>query len=74
MDQSLNQDVLDKLTKICLCKGIPRSRIKEAIKNGASSVPEVNKAVGSGSGSCGGRRCGPKIQELLDNMLLSETD
>lgn len=65
MEENMNQDILDKLTKVCICKGIPRSTIKTAIKNGACTLEEVQKATGAGSGSCGGKRCGPKIQELL---------
>jgi NAD(P)H-nitrite reductase large subunit len=65
MEQNLNQELLDKLTKVCICKGIPRSAIKAAIKNGASTFEAVQKATGAGSGSCGGKRCTPKILELL---------
>ncbi|UCD65438.1 MAG: (2Fe-2S)-binding protein [Deltaproteobacteria bacterium] len=52
--------------KICICKGIPRKRIMEVIKSGSSSLQEINRIVGSGSGDCKGERCGPKIEELLD--------
>lgn len=65
MEQNVNLEIMDKLTKVCLCKGIPRSKIKEAIKKGAATVQEVQKATGAGSGSCGGRRCSIKIEELL---------
>jgi bacterioferritin-associated ferredoxin len=65
MDNNLNEQILDKLTKVCLCKAIPRSTIKKAIENGATTVEEVNKATGSGSGGCGGRRCSVKIEELI---------
>ena len=51
--------------KICICKGIPRKRFMDAIKEGASSLLEVNRAVGSGSGDCKGERCGSKIERLL---------
>jgi len=50
---------------VCICKGIPRKRFVEAIKKGACSFEEVNRAVGSGGGDCQGERCGPKIEELL---------
>ncbi|MGF7142156.1 bacterioferritin-associated ferredoxin [Anaerotaenia torta] len=59
---------MDKMTKVCICKGIPRSRIKEAIRNGATTLQEVRKTTGAGSGPCGGRRCTPKILELLETM------
>jgi NAD(P)H-nitrite reductase large subunit len=65
--QDLNSEILDKMTKICICKGISRATIKKAIVNGAHTVAEVQKATGAGSGPCGGRRCTPKIQELIDN-------
>jgi NAD(P)H-nitrite reductase large subunit len=65
MEQNINPEILDKLTKVCLCKAIPRSKIKAAIKEGARTVEEVRKATGAGSGGCGGRRCTPKIEELL---------
>lgn len=65
MEENINQEILDKLTKVCICKGIPRSTIKAAIQNGAATLEEVQKATGAGSGSCGGKRCTPKIQELL---------
>lgn len=69
MDQNdLNQDILDKMTKVCICKGISRATIKKVIKDGAKSVTEVQKATGAGSGPCGGRRCTPKIQELLQEL------
>lgn len=65
-DEEKKKMILDKMTKVCICKAIPRSKIKEAIKSGATTVEEVNKIVGSGSGGCKGRRCGPKIEELIN--------
>ncbi|WP_291564320.1 MULTISPECIES: (2Fe-2S)-binding protein [unclassified Clostridium] len=65
-DEEKKKMVLDKMTKVCICKAIPRSKIKEAIKGGATTVEEVNKIVGSGSGGCKGRRCSPKIEELIN--------
>jgi bacterioferritin-associated ferredoxin len=69
MDNSdLNSEIMDKLTKVCICKGIPRSTMKKVIMNGASTLEEVQKATGAGSGPCGGRRCTPKILNLLEGM------
>ncbi len=62
----INQDILDKMTKVCLCKGIPRSTMKKVIAEGADTVEKVRKATGAGSGSCHGRRCTPKIEALLE--------
>jgi bacterioferritin-associated ferredoxin len=59
-------DIMDKLTKVCICKAIPKSTIKKAINEGASTVKDVNRITGSGSGGCGGRRCSIKINDLLE--------
>jgi len=64
----LNEDILDRMTKVCICKGISRATIKKAIENGADTIEKVRKATGAGSGSCGGRRCTPKIEDLLANL------
>ncbi len=34
-NNNLNQQVIDKMTKVCICRAISRAKIKEAIKNGA---------------------------------------
>ncbi|MDU2064643.1 MAG: (2Fe-2S)-binding protein [Sporomusaceae bacterium] len=70
-EQELQQQVLDKLTKVCLCKGISRATMKKTIAAGADSVVAVQKKTGAGSGSCHGRRCTPKIEALLEDHLLS---
>ena len=64
----IDVQILDKLTKVCICKAIPRSTIKKSILNGADTVAKVHEDVGSGSGSCGGKRCSEKIKELLDTV------
>lgn len=58
--------------KICICKGIPRKRFMKAIKKGASTLQEINRIVGSGSGDCQGERCGPFITKILAAYLESE--
>jgi NAD(P)H-nitrite reductase large subunit len=72
MEQNLNEEILDKLTKVCLCKAISRATIKKAIRNGAKTLKDVQTATGAGSGGCGGRRCTPKIEQLLKDMLQEE--
>jgi bacterioferritin-associated ferredoxin len=66
MSDEISKDVLDKLTKVCLCRGISRAAIKRSIAEGADTLEQVQRATGAGSGSCGGRRCTPKILELLE--------
>ncbi len=66
MDDSKKSDIMDKMTKVCICKGISRASIKKAIREGALTVDEVNKITGAGGGSCEGRRCREKILMLID--------
>lgn len=64
-NDALRQKVLDKMTRVCICKVINRSAMKKAIAAGADTVEKVKKATGAGSGPCHGRRCTPKIEKLL---------
>ena len=57
MENNLNADILDKITKTCTCKSISRAKIKESIKNGAHTV--------DCTGSCHGFRCKSKIEDLI---------
>jgi NAD(P)H-nitrite reductase large subunit len=66
IEQNLNSEILDKITKVRICKGITRAAIKKAISNGAKTVTEVKKVTGAGGGSCGGKRCTEKILQLLN--------
>ena len=72
MDQNINDEIMDKLTKVCICKAIPRSTIRKAIRNGARTVEAVQRITGAGSGGCRGCRCTPKIEELLKQELEKE--
>lgn len=66
-------EIMDKMTKVCICKSITRATMKKVIRDGASTLEEVRKATGAGSGSCGGRRCTPKILQLLEDMKADES-
>ena len=55
----------DKLTKVCICRGISKFTIKEVIKEGASSVDEVREKTGATTGGCKGSRCRAKINEMI---------
>lgn len=67
MEQNNNDEIMDKLTKVCTCKGISRATIKEAIKKGAKTITDIQKTTGACGGSCSGRHCTEKIQELLES-------
>ncbi len=62
-----NEEIMDKLTKVCVCKAVSRYSIKKAIKHGAKTVEDVQKTTGAGSGGCCGKRCIPKIEELINS-------
>ena len=71
-NNGLNEQVLDKLTKVCLCKAISRAKIKDAIKEGAHTLDAVTKATGACTGGCNGFRCKDKIQGLINDHLNNE--
>jgi bacterioferritin-associated ferredoxin len=64
--EDIRRQWLQQNEKVCICRGIPRKTFIKAIKAGALSIQEVNRIVGSGSGDCNGERCGPKIEQLLN--------
>lgn len=59
--------VLEGMKVVCICKGIKKRIFWQALDAGAQTKEEVNHATGSGSGGCQGRRCGPRIMEMLRN-------
>lgn len=58
--------IIERLKPGCICKGIKRGKILDAIKGGAKSFKEVAAKSGIGGGSCGAERCGKTVRELLD--------
>ena len=63
--ENKNVEIMDKITKVCLCKAINRKKFKDLIKTGVTNIDEIRKLTGAGSGPCSGRRCTPKIQDLI---------
>jgi NAD(P)H-nitrite reductase large subunit len=61
------EQILDGLKPVCLCKGIKKKTFLKHIAAGLRSVEELKKATGAGSGPCGGKRCTPRIIELLES-------
>lgn len=60
-------DIKRRIKIVCICKGIKQGTICDAILQGCTSIAEVNKKTGSGSGGCKGVRCSPVIQTLIDS-------
>ena len=67
-NKELQQLVLDKTTKVCVCKVISRAKIKESIKSGAHTLDAVIKDTGACTGSCKGVRCKSKIENLIEEL------
>lgn len=70
-NNNLNQEILDKITKVCVCKAISRAKIKDVIANGALTVDDVSRVTGACTGGCKGFRCKDKIQNLINEHLNS---
>src|SRR5712691_10684140 len=61
--------LLEGMKVVCICKGIKKSVFWKVLDTGVQTKEEVNRLTGSGSGGCQGRRCGPRILEMLRNLV-----
>lgn len=62
--------LVEGLKVVCICKGIKKSVFWKALDDGIVTKEEMNHCTGAGSGSCEGRRCGPRILGILRNESL----
>jgi NAD(P)H-nitrite reductase large subunit len=62
MDQ---HKVIDGLKPVCICKGIRKKTFLDHVEKGVKTVRDLKHATGAGTGSCQGRRCTPRIEDLL---------
>ena len=60
--------LLEGMKVVCICKGIKKSAFWKALDMGSRTKDEINHLTGAGSGGCSGRRCGPRIMEMLRNL------
>jgi NAD(P)H-nitrite reductase large subunit len=60
------QQIIEGLKVICLCKAVKKSVFLKHIEAGLTTIEELQKATGAGTGSCKGKRCTPRIMELLN--------
>ncbi len=60
------EEIIDGLKTICLCKGIPKKIFRKHIDSGTRTLAGLRLATGAGSGNCQGRRCTPRILALLE--------
>lgn len=69
MTSNANEAILDKLTKVCVCRVVTRAAIKEAINSGCDTLEKVAAKTGATKGSCKGCRCQYKIEELIKQKV-----
>jgi len=60
-----DEQVMARLKPGCICMGIKLYRILDAIEQGATTFEEIALLTGIGQGDCKGKRCGKKVEELL---------
>ena len=60
--------LLEGMKVVCICKGIKQSVFWKVLDAGVCTNEEINHITGSGSGGCQGRRCGPRITEMLRDL------
>ena len=60
--------LLEGMKVVCICKGIKKSVFWKVLDAGVRTKEEINCLTGSGSGGCQGRRCGPRIMEMLRDL------
>lgn len=56
---------------VCLCKGVTDTQIRQAVVNGAQSVREVNRLLGTAS-ECG--KCGIMTRDIVNQTLTATLD
>jgi NAD(P)H-nitrite reductase large subunit len=59
------QEIIDGLKVICKCRNIRKSVFLKHIRAGVATVEALKKATGAGTGTCKGKECTGKIEELL---------
>lgn len=67
-----DKQIIEGLKQICQCQGIAKKRFLEFISAGVHTVDELKQVTGAGSGSCGGKRCTPRIENLVATFPVGE--
>ena len=62
------RSVVEGMKVVCICKGIKKRTFWNALDAGLCTREDINQHTGSGTGSCQGRRCGPRILEMLEQL------
>jgi bacterioferritin-associated ferredoxin len=65
-----SRSIVEGMKVVCICKGIKTRVFWKALDEGLCTKEDINRCTGSGSGSCQGRRCGPRILDMIRNFAL----
>ncbi|MDH3600173.1 MAG: hypothetical protein OEU26_11100 [Candidatus Tectomicrobia bacterium] len=65
-----SRSIVEGMKVVCICKGIKTRVFWKALDEGLCTKEDINRCTGSGSGSCQGRRCGPRILNMIWNFTL----
>jgi bacterioferritin-associated ferredoxin len=68
--ESSSRSIVEGMKVVCICKGIKKRVFWKALDEGLCTKEDINRCTGSGSGSCQGRRCGPRILDMIRNFTL----
>lgn len=68
-----NKEIIDNLKIICQCNGIKKGTFKKVIADGGDTISKIHHLTRAGSGSCGGKRCGPRLKKMLEQDNLGQT-
>ena len=63
-----SRTITEGMKVVCICKGIKKRVFWNALDEGMCTKEDIDRATGSGSGSCQGRRCGPRILDMIRNI------
>ena len=59
------KEIMDNIKVVCQCKSVKKATYKKLMNQGMKSLAELQNATGAGSGECVGKRCGPRLLEML---------
>lgn len=62
------EEIKDRMKKVCICKSISKGTILKAVKGGANTVEKVKKETGATTGACNGSRCVPVIEDIIKDI------
>ncbi len=68
------QQIIEGLKPVCQCKGIKKRTLLQHIASGIHSIEALQRISGAGSGSCQGKQCTSRIEELLKSSAAETED